>query len=300
MRMYLFIPIVCFLATGLLCGQEPAIPKVPVPAGKPLVKGAIRVPLGVRESKPAVPSVEALIEKSREASVRSDRAWIVIEHAGKGGMSVIDLAGDGHCYLMERAGATKSETSSWIVRTGNTIPRAITDNMMQLASRKSVLFGVGGRRLLSRVDSGNLRLGVAANNGRSVHTSRPAALDQYPPDFMEGVLSLLAAARTLPLTKSVRGMVRAEFIDPRQARRLTVLDGRTLVAVRDPGRDATVLPPAVAAARMPGRRVAVDTEEDWKRILSYLSGGTGQINGDHCLISLGAHTYRLFVEPLSQ
>ena len=295
MRMFLFIPVVCFFATGLLSGQEP-----PVTRGKSPVQGAIRVPLGVKESKPVVPSVEKLIEKSREASVKADRAWIVIEHAGKGGVSVIDLDRDGHCYLMERGGSGSGETSSWIVRSGNTIPRVISDNMMDLACRKSVLFGVSGTGLLSRVDSGRLRLGVAASNGRSVYTSRLAAFDQYPPDFREGVLGLLAAARTLPLTKSVRGMVSAEFIDPRQARRLTVLDGRVLVAVRDPGKDAVILPPVVAASRMPGRKVAVEKEEDWKRVLSYLSGGTGQNTGDHCLISLGVHTYRLLVEPIAE
>ena len=79
-----------------------------------------------------------------------------------------------------------------------------------------------------------------------------------------------------------------------------MLDGRALVAVRDPGKDAVILPPVVAASRMPGRKVAVEKEEDWKRVLSYLSGGTGQITGDHCLISLGAHTYRLLVEPIAE
>lgn len=300
MRMSLFIPLVCFFATGLLCGQEPPVPPVPELAGKSPVQAVIKVPLGVKESKPVVPSVEQLIEKSRQARVEADRAWIVIEHAKDGGVSVIDLSRDGECYLMERGGSTKAETSSWIVRSGNTIPRAIGENMMDLACRKSMLFGVGGSSLLSKVDPGSLRLGVAANNGRSVHTSRSAAFHQYPQVFREAVLGLLAAARTLPITRSVRGIVTAEFIDPRQARRLTVLEGKVLVAVRDPGKDAVILSPVVAAARMPGRKVVVETEEDWKRILSYLSGGTGQVTGDHCLISLGAHTYRLFVEAIAE
>ncbi|MCP4849895.1 MAG: hypothetical protein GY899_18305 [Verrucomicrobiaceae bacterium] len=273
---------------------------VPLPPGKTRLQGAIKVPLGVRESKPAVPSVEKLIEKSRDARVEADRAWIVIDHAGNGGVSVIDLNSEGECYLIERGGTGNVETFSWIVRGGNTIPRIIVDNMMDLACRKSVLFGVGGAGLLSRVDSGKMRLGVAANNGRSVHTSRSAGFNQYPAAFREGVLALLTAARALPLTKSVKGMVSAEFIDPRQARRLTVLEGKTLVAVRDPGKDAVVLSPVVAAARMPGRKVVAEKEEDWNRILSYLSGGTGQITGDHCLISLGVHTYRLFVEPIAE
>ncbi len=299
MRLYTFISLVSFLATALLCGQDPVAQKAPLPSGKVPVEGAIKVPLGIKESKPAVPSVEKLIEKSREASVEADQAWLILEHAGNGGVSVIDLGADGSCYLMERGFGSK-ETSSWIVRGGNAIPKEIRDNLMALASRKSVLFGVGNRRLLSRIDSGNLRVGVAANNGSSVHASRPASFGQYPGDFREGVLGILAEARKLPVTKSARGIVRAEFIDPRQARRLTILDGKRLLAVRDPGREASDLPAAVAAARMPGRMVVVDSEEDWKRILSYLSGGTGQIRREHCLISVGVHTYRLFVEALAE
>ncbi len=299
MRLYTIIPLVSFLATALLCGQDPVAQKAPLPSGKVPVKGAIKVPLGIKESKPAVPSVEKLIEKSREASVEADQAWLILEHAGNGGVSVIDLGADGSCYLMERGSGSK-ETSSWIVRGGNAIPKEIRDNLMALASRKSVLFGVGNRRLLSRIDSGNLKVGVAANNGSSVHASRPASFGQYPGDFREGVLGILAEARKLPVTKSARGIVRAEFIDPRQARRLTILDGKRLLAVRDPGREASDLPAAVAAARMPGRMVVVDSEEDWKRILSYLSGGTGQVRGEHCLISVGVHTYRLFVEALAE
>ena len=299
MRLYLFIPLVGFLATGLLCGQESSGKKFPIPELKAPIEGAIRVPLGIKESKPAVPSVEKLIEKSREASVEADQAWIDIEHSGNGGVSVIDLGADGYCYLMER-GAGGTETASWIIRGGNELPKSMRDNLLRLVSRKSVLFGVGGSRLLSRIDSGNLSLGVAANNGRSVYTSRPAAFGQYPADLREGVLAFLAAARKLQLAKSARGIVRAEFIDPRQARRLTVLEGKRLVAVRDPGAEAKVLPAAVAAARMPGRKVVVASEEDWKRILNYLSGGTGKVQGDHCLVSVGVHTYRLFVEALPE
>ena len=293
--MYLFIPVVCFFVTGLLCGQEP-----PVTPGKSPVQGAIRVPLGVKESKPAVPSVEKLIEKSRDAKVEADRVWIVIEHAKSVGMSVIDLDKDGSCYLMEREQFRQGGSPSCIVRSGKTIPRALRENMIDLACRKSVLFGVGGVRLLSKVESTRVSLGVAANYGRNVYTSLPATFDQYPEAFREAVITLLAAARKLPLSEQARGIVSAQFIDPRQARRLTVLGGQALVAVRDPGKEATVLAPAVAAARMPGRMVVVDEEGDWQRILSYLSGGTGQVRDDHCLISVGAHCYRLFVEPVGE
>lgn len=282
-----------FFATGLLWGQES-------PGQKALPGGTVRVPLGVKESKPVIPSVEKLIERSREAKVAADRVWIVIEYAKNGGTSVIDLGNDGSCYLIEREQFRPGGSSPFIVRFGKTIPRALRENMMDLACRKSVLFGVGGVRPLSKVESTRMRLGVAGNHGRSVHTSRLAPFDLYPEAFREAVMGLLAAARAMPLRKAVRGVVSAQFIDPRQAKRLTVLGGQTLVAVRDPGKEATVLSPAVAAARMPGRMVAVEKEEDWQRILSYLSGGTGQVRGDHCLISVGAHCYRLLVEPLGE
>jgi hypothetical protein len=298
--MCLLIAAMHFLATGLLWGQEPAVSGVPIPGEKAFPGRAIRVPLGVKESKPVIPSIEKLIEKSRDAKVEADRVWIVIEHPKSGGMSVIDLDKDGSCYLMEREQFRQGGSPSCIVRSGKTIPRALRENMIDLACRKSVLFGVGGVRLLSKVESTRMRLGVAANYGRSVYTSRPATFDQYPQAFREAVISLLAAARKLPLSEQARGIVSAQFVDPRQARRLTVLGGQALVAVRDPGKDATVLSPVVAAARMPGRMVVVEKEEDWQRVLSYLSGGTGQVRDDHCLISVGAHCYRLLVEPLGE
>ncbi len=304
--MYLLIPAMHCLATGLLLGQEPAASETPIPGEKAFPGRAIRVPLGVKESKPVIPSVEELIEKSRDAKVEADRLWIVIEHAKSGGISLIDLDKDGSCYLIERErfrtggdSPFKQPTGNF-VRFGKTIPRALRENMMDLACRKSVLFGVGGVRPLSKVESTRMRLGVAGNYGRSVHTSLLAPFDQYPEAFREAVMSLLATARAMPLRKTVRGLVSAQFIDPRQAKRLTVLGGQTLVAVRDPGKEATVLPPAVAAARMPGRMVVVENEEDWQRVLSYLSGGTGQVKDKHCLISVGAHCYRLFVEPLGE
>ncbi len=304
MRAALPILLSASLATCLLPAQEPP---PPIPGEEPPRKTdaepdpappkAVVVPLGKKEAKPAVPSVDQLLEASEEGEVEADTMWLIIEHAKRRGLTTIDVLEDGTCQLIERTFGAGGRGDAIVVRAGKGVPASVSGTMMRHARRKTVLFGIGRDRLSLGAGSEQLRVGVAARHGRSVHTSPSAAFDAYPAEVREAVTALLQAARALPVAADVRAVVSAEFVDPRQARRLTAVGGQRLVAVRDPGRDATLLPPAVAAARMPGRKIVVRDALEWERIRSYMTaGGLDPDAGGQCLIAVGVQTFRLSVE----
>lgn len=322
MRVVLSILVPTYLATCLLCGQElpPPIPGEEAPRPEPpkvaevaevatppggvdarKVTPLLTIPLGLKEAKPAVPTIEHLLQSSESAKVSADSMWITIEHAKRRGVTSIDVGRDGVCHLIERDFGESGQGDAVIVRSGKSLPTSIRATMMGLARQKGILFGIGRDRLLLGTGGDQLRIGVASNHGRSVHTSPSAAFDEYPAEVREAATALLSAARKLPLLKDVKAVVSTEFVDPRRARRLTALEGQRLIVVDDPDRDATLLPPAVAAARMPGRKIVVRDALEWEEIRSYLSaaGLDPDIDG-HCLISVGSQTYRLSVEVLGQ
>ncbi len=312
MRVVLPILVPTYLATCLLCGQElpPPIPgeetarpekveTVTESAEAPKVRVLATLPLGLKDAKPVVPTIERLLLASESAKVPADSMWLIIEHAKRRGVTSIDVGRDGVCQLVERNFGEEGRGDALIVRSGKSVPTSIRTTMLELARQKGVLFGIGRDRLLLGAGADRLRIGVAANRGRSVRTSPSAAFDEYPEEVRKAATALLIAARSLPLLKDVKAVISTEFVDPRQARRLTVLEGRHLITVEDPGRDATLLPPAVAAARMPGRKIVVRDALEWEEIRSYLSAADQDPDVDgHCLISVGSQTYRLSVEVI--
>jgi len=323
------------LATALLGAQElpppipgeeapraipvnpPAAPKaVPVtpatPSEGPKVKHqknkelrAVQIPLGIRDAKPIVPKTEELMRASEKGIVDGDTMWMTIDHARSQGVTTVDLGRDGLCFLIERK-VVDGKVAPLVVRGGKGIPANVREAILQQARKKAVLFGLGRDRLLVGSGSQRMRLGVSARYGRSVHSSQSILFDEFPAEVRKAATDLLEAARILPVASIAKGVVSAEFVPPQQARRLTILSGRRLIAVRDPGKAATVLHPAVAAARMPGRSVVVLDELQWEQIQGYLTAGgtdpaaaTGPDRGTgQCLIAVGAQTYRLTVSPV--
>ena len=271
--------------------KEPFGPRIP--KAQPLVK----IPLGTKEVKPVVPTVDRLLESSESAKVEADSMWLIIEHAKRRGMTTIDVGSDGVCQLIERKFGETGRGDPVIVRAGKSVPKSISSAMMDLARQKGVLFSIGRDRLLLGAGADRLQIGVAANRGRSVHTSPSAAFDEYPKEVRAAATALLEAARDLPMANDVQAVISAEFVDPRQARRLTTLGGSRLISVKDPGREATLLPPAVAASRMPGRKIVVRDALEWEKIRAYMTaGGLNPAADGQCLISVGSQVYRLSVE----
>jgi hypothetical protein len=261
---------------------------------------AIRLPIGVRSAKPVVPKTEQLIRDSEKTLVAGDQMWLTIDHPRGQGVTSIDIDRTGQCFFMERR-VGEDRALPTIVRGGRGVPASVRTAMLNASRRKGVLYGLGRDRLVSGGSAERMRLGISSGLGRSVHTSQSFPIDVYPDDVRSAAKALLDAARKLPVLSSARGIVSAEFVPPQQARRLTVLGGNRLIAVRDPGKEATELSPVVAAGRMPGRRVVVTDAYEWEQIQSYLTvGGTQETEATSCLISLGAQVYRLYVEPVGK
>ena len=109
---------------------------------------------------------------------------------------------------------------------------------------------------------------------------------------------MLEVSRTMSVNKEAMGILSAEFVNPAQARRLTVLQGQKLIAVKDPGKEAKKLSAIIAAARMPGRKVVVTDPDEWLRVVTYLNYNKrgANINEGRFLISVGKQTYRVFAE----
>lgn len=301
MRVALLTLILPFVATCLLSGQE-KLPLRPVDKGQSGTIRTDKIPLGTKEAKPKIPTIEELLEKSKKGEVDADSMWIIIEHAKDRGFTALDLRSDGSCWVMEKKLLGPGKSSPYIIRSSNEIPNGLSEKILGIAKKKSILFAEGVGKAVATAGAERVKIGVSANNGRSINTSPSVPFSQYPDEFRESVESLMEFTRRLPLNRNALGVISSEFIGPRQARRLTVLSGQKLIAVKDPGKDAKKLSAVVASSRMPSRRIAVTDPTQWLRIITYLNYDRpgSEAQEGQCLISVGAHTYRLIVEPTSR
>lgn len=301
MRTALLTLILPFVAMCLLIGQE----KLTTGSKDTGARGNVqidKVPLGVKEAKPKIPTVDELVEKSTKGEVEADSVWVIIEHAKGRGATAVDIRSDGSCWVMEKKLLGPGKLSPYIVRSSTETPNGLGEKILNIAKKKSILFAESAGRASAAAGSERVKIGVSANNGRSVHSSPSVPFSQYPEEFRESVSVLMEATRRFPLNRNALGVISSEFVNPRQARRLTVLSGQKLIGVKDPGRDAKELSAIVSASRMPGRKIVVTDPTEWLRIITYLNydkPGTEAKEGQ-CLISVGAQTYRIFVEQVSR
>ena len=301
MRTALLTLILPFVAMCLLIGQE----KLTTGSEDTGARGNVqidKVPLGVKEAKPKIPTVDELVEKSTKGEVEADSVWVIIEHAKGRGATAVDIRSDGSCWVMEKKLLSPGKLSPYIVRSSTETPNGLGEKILNIAKKKSILFAESAGRASAAAGSERVKIGVSANNGRSVHSSPSVPFSQYPEEFRESVSVLMEATRRFPLNRNALGVISSEFVNPRQARRLTVLSGQKLIGVKDPGRDAKELSAIVSASRMPGRKIVVTDPTEWLRIITYLNydkPGTEAKEGQ-CLISVGAQTYRIFVEQVSR
>ena len=301
MRTALLTLILPFVAMCLLIGQE----KLTTGSKDTGTRGNVqidKVPLGVKEAKPKIPTVDELVEKSTKGEVEADSVWVIIEHAKGRGATAVDIRSDGSCWVMEKKLLGPGKLSPYIVRSSTETPNGLGEKILNIAKKKSILFAESAGRASAAAGSERVKIGVSANNGRSVHSSPSVPFSQYPEEFRESVSVLMEATRRFPLNRNALGVISSEFVNPRQARRLTVLSGQKLIGVKDPGRDAKELSAIVSASRMPGRKIVVTDPTEWLRIITYLNydkPGTEAKEGQ-CLISVGAQTYRIFVEQVSR
>ena len=250
------------------------------------------------KATPRIPSIEELLKKSQEGKVDADSVWLIIEHAKQRGVTAIDLQSDGCCWVLEKKVVSGVDTSHYIVKYISELPNQIGEKLLSLGREKKILFADNSSFARSAINVEKLRVGVSSNNGRSVHTSPLIDFSQYPDSFREVVTLMLEVSRTMSVNKEAMGILSAEFVNPAQARRLTVLQGQKLIAVKDPGKEAKKLSAIIAAARMPGRKVVVTDPDEWLRVVTYLNynkRGTN-INKGRFLISVGKQTYRVYAE----
>ena len=301
MRIALLTLILPFVATCLLNGQEESLLR-PQDKGQSGRVQIDKVPLGVKEAKPKVPTVEELLEKSKKGEVDADSMWVIIEHAKGRGVTAVDIRSDGSCWIMEKKLLGPGKSSPYIIRSSNEIPSGLSEKILGIAKQKSILFAESIGRAVAPAGAERLKIGVSANNGRSVHSSSSVPFAQYPEEFRKSVAMLMEVTRSFPLNRNGLGIISSEFVNPRQARRLTVISGQKLIAVKDPGRDAKELSAIVAASRMPGRRIVVTDPTEWLRIITYLNYDKpgSEAQEGQCLISVGAQTYRILVERASR
>ena len=256
----------------------------------------------VQKASPRIPSVEELLKKSKEGKVDADSMWLIIEHAKRSGLTAIDLQSDGSCWVLEKKVISGVNASPYVVKYISKFPNQIGENLLSLGREKKILFADNSNFARSSINEEKLRIGVSSNNGRSVHTSPLISFSQYPDSFREAVTLVLELSRTMPVNKEAMGILSAEFVNPSQVRRLTVLQGQKLIAVKDPGKDAKTLSAIIAAARMPGRKVVVSDPEEWLRVVTYLNynkRGPNVIEG-RFLISVGKQTYRVYAEKTAE
>ncbi|MDB4712100.1 hypothetical protein OAF35_05465 [Verrucomicrobiales bacterium] len=301
MRIALLTLILPFVAMCLLNGQEKFSSR-PQDKGQSEHVQIDKVPLGVKEAKPKVPTVEELLEKSKNGEVDADSMWVIIEHAKDRGVTAVDIRSDGSCWIMEKKLLGPGKSSPYIIRSSNEIPNGLSEKILGIAKQKSILFAESVGRAVAVAGGERVKIGVSANNGRSVHSSPTVPFSQYPEEFRESVALLMEVSRRFPLNRNGLGVISSEFVNPRQARRLTVISGQKLIAVKDPGRDAKELSAIVAASRMPGRRIVVTDPTEWLRIITYLNFDRpgSEAQEGQCLISVGAQTYRILVERASR
>ena len=292
MRLVLFILMFTSSATVLLFSQNDS--------GRSINKngqGGIKENLAQKAS-PRIPSVEELLKKSQEGKVDADSVWLIIEHAKQRGVTAIDLQPDGSCWVLEKKVVSGVNTSQYIVKYISELPNQIGEKLLSLGREKKILFADNSSFARSAINVEKLRVGVSSNNGRSVHTSPLIDFSQYPDNFREVVTLMLEVSRTMSVNKEAMGILSAEFVNPAQARRLTVLQGQKLIAVKDPGKEAKKLSAIIAAARMPGRKVVVTDPDEWLRVVTYLNYNKrgANINEGRFLISVGKQTYRVYAE----
>ena len=301
MRIALLTLILSFVPTSLLIGQD----KLPIRSNDKGQKGQVqvdKVPLGIKEAKPKVPTIEELLERGKKGEVDAESMWFIIEHAKERGVTAIDIRSDGSCWVMEKKVLGPGKTSPYIIRSSNEIPNGLSEKILKIAKQKSILFAESVGRAVAAAGTERLKIGVSANNGRSVHSSPSVPFSQYPEEFRESVAILMEETRRFPLNRNGLGVISSEFVNPRQAKRLTVISGQKLIAVKDPGKEAKSLSAIVGASRMPGRRIVVTDPTEWLRIITYLNydkPGSESQEGQF-LISVGAQTYRILVERTSR
>ena len=301
MRIALLTLILSFVPTSLLIGQD----KLPIRSNDKGQKGQVqvdKVPLGIKEAKPKVPTIEELLERGKKGEVDADSMWFIIEHAKERGVTAIDIRSDGSCWVMEKKVLGPGKTSPYIIRSSNEIPNGLSEKILKIAKQKSILFAENVGRAVVAAGTERLKIGVSANNGRSVHSSPSVPFSQYPEEFRESVAILMEETRRFPLNRNGLGVISSEFVNPRQAKRLTVISGQKLIAVKDPGKEAKSLSAIVGASRTPGRRIVVTDPTEWLRIITYLNydkPGSESQEGQF-LISVGAQTYRILVERTSR
>ena len=301
MRIALLTLILSFVPTSLLIGQD----KLPIRSNDKGQKGQVqvdKVPLGIKEAKPKVPTIEELLERGKKGEVDADSMWFIIEHAKERGVTAIDIRSDGSCWVMEKKVLGPGKTSPYIIRSSNEIPNGLSEKILKIAKQKSILFAENVGRAVVAAGTERLKIGVSANNGRSVHSSPSVPFSQYPEEFRESVAILMEETRRFPLNRNGLGVISSEFVNPRQAKRLTVISGQKLIAVKDPGKEAKSLSAIVGASRTPGRRIVVTDPTEWLRIITYLNydkPGSDSQEGQF-LISVGAQTYRILVERTSR
>ena len=292
MRLVFFILMFTSSATVLLFSQNDS--------GRSINKngqGGIKENIAQKAS-PRIPSVEELLKKSQEGKVDADSVWLIIEHAKQRGVTAIDLQPDGSCWVLEKKVVSGVNTSQYIVKYISELPNQIGKRLLSLGREKKILFADNSSFARSAINVEKLRVGVSSNNGRSVHTSPLIDFSQYPDSFREVVTLMLEVSRTMSVNKEAMGILSAEFVNPAQARRLTVLQGQKLIAVKDPGKEAKKLSAIIAAARMPGRKVVVTDPDEWLRVVTYLNYNKrgANINEGRFLISVGKQTYRVYAE----
>lgn len=301
MRTALLTLILSFVAMCLLNGQEKSPPGVK-DTDQPGNVQTDKVPLGVKKAKPKIPTVDELIKKSKKGEVEADSMWVIIEHAKGRGSTAVDIRSDGSCWVMEKKLLGPGKFSPYIVRSSTEIPNGLGKEILSIAKKKSILFAESVGKASAEAGSERVKIGVSANNGRSVRSSSAVPFSQHPEKLRMSVSALIEVTRRFPLNRNALGVISSEFVDPRQARRLTVLSGQKLIAVKDPGRDAKELSAIVGASRMPGRKIVVTDPTEWLRIITYLNYDKpgSEAKEGQCLISVGAQTYRIFVEQVSR
>ena len=230
MRIALLTLILSFVPTSLLIGQD----KLPIRSKDKGQKGQVqgdKVPLGIKEARPKVPTIEELLERGKKGEVDADSMWFIIEHAKERGVTAIDIRSDGSCWVMEKKVLGPGKTSPYIIRSSNEIPNGLSEKILKIAKQKSILFAENVGRAVAAAGTERLKIGVSANNGRSVHSSPSVPFSQYPEEFRESVAILMEETRRFPLNRNGLGVISSEFVNPRLAKRLTVISGQKLIAV---------------------------------------------------------------------
>ena len=240
------------------------------------------------------PDNESLIEKSKKSSVKADAIWIEITKVGRSASRwVLDLNRKGSCYVL------RDEAGSRTIYGGSGMSPELVKRAFDTLTKRNIIYGSRGKSDLPANQRELVGIGMATWDGSRVYKTQSGSLDTYPEEVQKLIGELRKSAEQFPVSPQSMGSIQSTFLRPDEARRM-LKDGKRLVTVDDPGRDAKQLSTLEMAVRLPGRDIVVPSGEDWVTLLTYVRASNPmQPDSGEFFVKSSSRVYRVIMQEAS-